>query len=310
MKRFLSFFLSLLNISSIQNSPFFGLFPPTSDVSSNTLLATCLSHDSSGSSSNGSSTAFSFTDSAYASSSSPPPVPATQKQQSYTNNTASQSISIMRSLQSQQQQFPHPQSQQQQHQQMKHLLTHPSLITGLPTSTPSSSLSSVHSVTTDNPSSSFFHKQQQQQQQHQENHYNHWDCPLCQEPYKQTRPQVLQCFHTLCQTCVEKSSSSSSSQNDDEGNICCPLCGLTTMIKDILPDFTLQNNHSNLSNDYMLTLAENFNQCCTACKSAESMAIAKCFQCSSFLCQQCVCAHQIMNCFEGHRVSLHFEQNK
>lgn len=229
-----------------------------------------------------------------------------KKKQAYTNNTASQSISIMRGLQSQQQQQqPFSHLQQQQQQQMKHLLTHPSvhasLITGLPTSTPSSSLSSVHSVTTDHPCSSsspFFHKQQQQQ--HQENHHNYWDCPLCQEPYKQTRPQVLQCFHTLCQACVEKSS-----QNDD-GNICCPLCGLTTMIKDILPDFTVQNNHSNFSNDYMLTLAENFNQCCTACKSAESMAIAKCFQCSSFLCQQCVCAHQIMNCFEGHRVSLHF----
>ncbi len=203
----------------------------------------------------------------------------------------------MRGLQSQQHQ-PFPSHQQQQHQ-TKHTLnqpsTHTSLLTGLPTSTPSSSLSSVHSTTADNPcsaSSSFFHKQQQQ-----EDHYNYWNCPVCQEAYKQNRPQVLQCFHTLCETCVEKLSET------DDGTICCPLCGLSTMLTDILPDYTVQNNPANVSNDYMLPLGENSNQCCTACKSAESMAVAKCFQCSSFLCHKCVCAHQIMNCFEGHRVS-------
>lgn len=261
-------------------------------MSANTLLSTCLSHDSSGSSSNGSSTAFSFTDSAYASSSSPP------SQQPFSNNTTSQSISIMRGFQSQQQ-SPLPQHPQQQ-QQGKHMSNqssgHTSVLTGLPTSTPSSSLSSVHSATTDHPgstSASFFHKQQQQQQQ---DHYNYWNCSMCQEPYKQNRPQVLQCFHTLCETCVEKVS------DTDEGNLCCPLCGQSTMLNEILPDFTVQNHH--MSNDYMLTLADNANQGCTACKSTESTAVAKCFQCSGFLCHQCVCAHRIMNCFEGHRVSL------
>ncbi|CAF1615131.1 unnamed protein product [Adineta ricciae] len=277
--------------NDLWNSPFFGLFPPTSDASSNTLLATCLSHDSSGSSSNGSSTTFSFTDSAYASSSSPPP--PLQHQQ--TNNSTSQSISIMRSLQSQQH------SAQQQQQKMQQMLgqpsTHASLLTGLTTSSPSSSLSSVHSITNvDNPCSSsspFFHKQIQ----HQDCHYNHWDCPHCQEPYKQTRPKVLQCFHTLCETCVEKLS------DNNDASICCPSCGVTTMLNEILPDYTAQNHPESLSNDYMLPFGENATKSCTACKSAESIAIAKCFQCSSFLCHQCVCAHQIMNCFEGHRVS-------
>ena len=266
------------------------MFPPTSDASSNTLLATCLSHDSSGSSSNGSSAAFSFTDSAYASSQSPPP----PSQSQHSNNMTSQSISIMRGLQSQQQQQqPHPQ-QQQQNIKLPPTSTHPSLITGLRTSSPSSSLSSVHS-TTDNPcysSSPFYPKQQ-----NQDYHYNYWNCFGCQESYKQNRPQVLQCFHSLCETCVEKLSG-----NEDE-SICCPLCGMTTMLTDILPDYTVQNNHLNVSNDYMFPLGENSTQNCTACKSSESMALAKCFQCSSFLCHQCVCAHQIMNCFEGHRVS-------
>ncbi len=264
------------------------MFPPTSDPSSNTLLSTCLSHDGSGSSSNGSSTAFSFTDSAYASSQSPPPPPPPQ----HSNNASSQSISIMRSLQSQSQ----PQ-QQKQHIKPPLTSTHSSILAGLTTSSPSSSLSSVHS-TTDNQgcssSSPFSHKQQPQ---HQEYHYNYWNCPGCQESYKQNRAQVLQCFHSLCETCIEKFS------DNENGNISCPLCGLTTMLTEILPDYTIQNNHLNLANDYMLSLGETSTQCCTACKTSESMAVAKCFQCSSFLCHQCVCAHQIMNCFEGHRVS-------
>ncbi|CAF0730784.1 unnamed protein product [Adineta steineri] len=276
-----------------QNSPFFGLFPPTSDTLSNTLLSACLSHDSSGSSSNGSSAAFSFTDSAYASSQSPPPLSSSSSQSQYSNNTASQSISIMRGFQSQQQQQqPQQQHPQQYKQNIKPVAsTHSSLLAGLTTSTPSSSLSSVHS-TTDNPccsSSPFYHKQQ-----HQEDHYNYWNCPGCQEAYKQNRPQVLQCFHSLCETCIEKLS--------ENGTISCPLCSVTTMLTDILPDYTIQNNHLNTPNDYMLSLGDNSAQYCTACKTSESMAVAKCFQCSSFLCNQCVCAHQIMNCFEGHRV--------
>ncbi len=264
------------------------MFPPTSDISSNTILATCLSHDSSGSSSNGSSTAFSFTDSAYASSQSPPPPSSSSSQNA--NNASSQSISIMRAFPSQQQQ--HPQLPKQ-HIKPPSLpaSTHSSILAGLTTSSPSSSLSSVHSTTDCSSSTPFSHKQQTQQQDY---HYNYWNCPGCQEAYKQNRAQVLQCFHSLCETCIEKFS------ENENGNISCPLCGLTTMLAELLPDYTIQNNHSN---EYMLSLGENSTQYCTACKSSESMAVAKCFQCSSFLCHQCVCAHQIMNCFEGHRVS-------
>lgn len=41
---------------------------------------------------------------------------------------------------------------------------------------------------------------------------------------------------------------------------------------------------------------------CTGCKSTESDAVARCFDCVNFLCPNCVMAHQFMHCFEGHRV--------
>ncbi|XP_023246790.1 brain tumor protein [Copidosoma floridanum] len=41
---------------------------------------------------------------------------------------------------------------------------------------------------------------------------------------------------------------------------------------------------------------------CTGCKSTESDAVARCYDCANFLCPNCVMAHQFMHCFEGHRV--------
>ena len=41
---------------------------------------------------------------------------------------------------------------------------------------------------------------------------------------------------------------------------------------------------------------------CQGCKSKEHSAVARCHDCSHFLCPNCVMAHQFMHCFEGHRV--------
>ena len=41
---------------------------------------------------------------------------------------------------------------------------------------------------------------------------------------------------------------------------------------------------------------------CTGCKSRDTSAVARCFDCANFLCPNCVTAHKFMHCFEGHRV--------
>ena len=190
--------------------------------------------------------------------------------------------------------------------QLHHPSTTPTNV--MPHSSLSSSLSNLQSSTIDrtgqNGTSAFFPKSSSatSQQNHltksdEEYHYNFSQCPLCQESYQRCRAQILPCFHSLCETCVEKL------VEKDEGSIICPSCGTTTLAAEILPDCTLQSPDEHLSNPYMVSLGDNSSQCCTACKSTESMAVAKCFHCSSFLCHQCVCAHEIMNCFEGHHVS-------
>lgn len=41
---------------------------------------------------------------------------------------------------------------------------------------------------------------------------------------------------------------------------------------------------------------------CTGCKSKDTSAVARCFDCANYLCPNCVTAHKFMHCFEGHRV--------
>ncbi|KAI9585725.1 hypothetical protein GQX74_001572 [Glossina fuscipes] len=43
---------------------------------------------------------------------------------------------------------------------------------------------------------------------------------------------------------------------------------------------------------------------CTACKSKQSDAVAKCYDCLRFLCGSCVTAHEFMHCFHGHNIYL------
>lgn len=174
-----------------------------------------------------------------------------------------------------------------------------SLFTGLPTNSSDSSSSSVHS-NVDHP----YGLTSALTQKYPENIFN---CFMCQDLSKDDRARVLPCFHSFCESCIEKLT------DIDKETITCPNCAFSSTLAEILPDYTRLNNPSTMTENYMVALSSDaYAQYCTACKTSESMAVAKCFQCSTFLCHQCVCAHQIMNCFEGHRVicllAFHFSR--
>lgn len=126
--------------------------------------------------------------------------------------------------------------------------------------------------------------------------HNHLDtllstqCTICHETF--TLPKVLPCFHTFCQPCLEKAQSSD--------KIKCPQCNQESLlspqgINGLLSDYAISN--------VLETVAmEGTPLSCTGCKSKESNAVARCFDCANFLCPNCVMAHQFMHCFEGHRV--------
>lgn len=113
-------------------------------------------------------------------------------------------------------------------------------------------------------------------------------CPLCNENF--TRPKVLPCFHTFCQSCLELS-------QEHPDKIRCAVCsqecplnsqGIAGLITDFGLDPILDSEPSSVR--------------CTGCKSRETFAIARCLDCENYLCANCMMAHQFMHCFEGHRV--------
>lgn len=117
-------------------------------------------------------------------------------------------------------------------------------------------------------------------------------CSICQETY--TIPKVLSCFHTFCQPCLEK-------LQEVADKISCPECHQDTFLggqglTGLLPDYAVSNL---LETNALDTSALH----CTGCKSKETNAVARCFDCANFLCANCVMAHQFMHCFEGHRVA-------
>lgn len=114
-------------------------------------------------------------------------------------------------------------------------------------------------------------------------------CPVCNGTF--VSPKVLPCFHTFCQHCLERC-------QDHPEKITCPSCQSDCQlgpagVAGLLADYGVCGvTDSQMDTAY-----------CTGCKSRESSAVARCFDCSNFLCANCVMAHQFMHCFEGHHVS-------
>lgn len=114
-------------------------------------------------------------------------------------------------------------------------------------------------------------------------------CPVCNGTF--VSPKVLPCFHTFCQHCLERC-------QEHPEKITCPSCHTDCQlgpagVAGLLADYGVSGiTDSQLDGAY-----------CTGCKSRESSAVARCFDCSNFLCANCVMAHQFMHCFEGHHVT-------
>ena len=116
-------------------------------------------------------------------------------------------------------------------------------------------------------------------------------CTQCNDTY--TIPKVLTCFHTFCQPCLEKILVT-------PDKVSCPACQTETFLSSVgvaglMPDFAI-------SNILEASAVDSSSLHCTGCKSKETCAVARCFDCANFLCPNCVMAHQFMHCFEGHRV--------
>ncbi|GFY37314.1 brain tumor protein [Trichonephila inaurata madagascariensis] len=116
-------------------------------------------------------------------------------------------------------------------------------------------------------------------------------CSLCHEKF--TSPKVLPCLHTFCKACLER-------VQDNCEKLKCPKCEHDCAlppqgVSGLLSDYAVINV---LESDAI----ERPPLSCTGCKTKDTHAVARCFNCANYLCPNCVMAHQFMHCFEGHTV--------
>ena len=112
---------------------------------------------------------------------------------------------------------------------------------------------------------------------------------------------MLPCFHTFCQPCLERC-------QEHPEKITCPTCHTDCQlgvggVAGLLPDYGVCGVQvTTLAKIFCTQFATRPSQCqdtglegayCTGCKSRESSAVARCFDCSNFLCANCVMAHQV-----------------
>lgn len=130
-------------------------------------------------------------------------------------------------------------------------------------------------------------------------------CRICDEKYKQ--PRILSCLHVFCTACLEKQLEEDAEHdtvlgavNGLKNSIKCPICKQVTPLTDKgidgLPLDTV------MANILDMAAMDDPQIVCTSCKAKEK-AVARCNDCASFLCPNCVTAHQYMRCFENHKVT-------
>ena len=105
--------------------------------------------------------------------------------------------------------------------------------------------------------------------------------------------QVLQCFHTFCQACLEK-------VQDHPDRVNCPQCHHDTPlgsggVAGLLSDYGITGLMETANGSSMAGGIDFGATFCTGCKSRESaLALARCLTCANFLCSNCVMAHKVI----------------
>ncbi|XP_049521522.1 LOW QUALITY PROTEIN: B-box type zinc finger protein ncl-1-like [Dermacentor silvarum] len=126
-------------------------------------------------------------------------------------------------------------------------------------------------------------------------------CAICNSGYKQ--PRLLACLHTYCETCLESTLEKQAAANKSSSGkheLECPKCSHKTKIvgRGVVDSCPLEHI---MVNELDRAALETLSMVCTSCKAKET-AVARCNDCASFLCNNCVTAHRYMRCFESHAV--------
>jgi len=126
-------------------------------------------------------------------------------------------------------------------------------------------------------------------------------CRLCEQLY--TDPRVLPCLHVFCTGCIMRLVDAA--LKEEPGGIMeCPVCQQRAAVPDggkvsCMPLDVVMLNARDIAD------VRRGKVVCTGCMSQRN-AVAHCIDCCAFLCFSCVSAHQLMHCFENHKVCMLF----
>ncbi|XP_075461293.1 transcription intermediary factor 1-beta [Ascaphus truei] len=127
------------------------------------------------------------------------------------------------------------------------------------------------------------------------------NCGVCKSRLEADRePQLLPCLHSVCQAClIPEAPALEASKSVDPASavVHCPVCKHQCVQKDIVENYFLKENNSS---DQVKEITI---QRCTSCED-NAVANSYCIECTEWLCETCVEAHQRVKYTKDHTVKV------
>ena len=127
------------------------------------------------------------------------------------------------------------------------------------------------------------------------------ECSVCQELFSEVNePKILKCLHTFCKNCLE-----AWLRRQREGQLSCPTCRQITECSnsniDSLPSNLFYKQMVEIVEAYSGTGQEADSPYCGNCEEKKHLKFY-CFDCNTFLCDECAGTHSKWKSFKGHHV--------
>ncbi|XP_053546984.1 transcription intermediary factor 1-beta [Bombina bombina] len=125
------------------------------------------------------------------------------------------------------------------------------------------------------------------------------NCGVCKNRLQTDKePQLLPCLHSVCRNCLpsEGQVPEASNSEDPSAVVHCPVCKHQCFQKDIVENYFLRETSS----------AQQVTETIQRCTSCEDNAVANsyCVECTEWLCETCVEAHQRVKYTKDHTVKV------
>ncbi|XP_069805135.1 transcription intermediary factor 1-beta isoform X2 [Dendropsophus ebraccatus] len=122
------------------------------------------------------------------------------------------------------------------------------------------------------------------------------NCGVCKSRLRAERePQLLPCLHTMCKSCLS-AEPAEASPDTGAAMVPCPVCKNQCYQKEIVENYFLRE-------DSAVDQAAGTIQRCTSCED-NAIANSYCMECTEWLCETCVEAHQRVKYTKDHTVKV------